>query len=148
MKNSTKFIYFLLMLFVFSLSSCAVVRQDEVGVRRRLGKLGDRTLPAGAYVVNPFFAKILKIPTRTINMPMMLEGLPSKEGLTIQVELSILYRIQGEKAIQILKEVGKVRFGEQIIMSVLRSAAADVTAKFLAKICIQSKERSLKKKLR
>jgi prohibitin 1 len=115
------------------LSSCAVVRQDEVGVRRRLGKLIPRVLPSGIYTVNPFISTIIKVPTRTLNMPIKLESLPSREGLTIVAELSILYHVKGEQAVQILKDVGKIRFGEQIIMSVLRSAAADVTAKFYAK---------------
>ncbi len=115
------------------LTSCAIVRQDEVGVRRRMGKLIPRVLSAGMYVVNPFTATILKIPTRTLNMQVALDALPSKEGLTIGAELSILYHIRGDQAVQILKDVGKIRFGEQIIMSVLRSATADVTAKFYAK---------------
>ncbi len=119
--------------FAILLSSCAVIRQDEVGVRRRLGKLIPRVLKPGIYTVNPFLSTILKVPTRTLNMPIRLESLPSKEGLTIVAELSILYHVRGEQAIQILKDVGKIRFGEQIIMSVLRSAAADVTAKFYAK---------------
>jgi prohibitin 1 len=115
------------------LSSCAVVRQDEVGVRRRLGKLIPRVLPSGVYFVNPFVATILKVPTRTLNMQMSLDALPSKEGLTIGAELSILYHVKGEQSVQILKDVGKIRFGEQIIMSVMRSSTADVTAKFYAK---------------
>ena len=118
---------------IILLSSCAVVRQDEVAVRRRFGKLIPRVLQPGIYSVNPFASIIIKVPTRTLNMPIKLEALPSKEGLTIVAELSILYHIKGEQAVQILKEVGKIRFGEQIIMSVLRSAAADVTAKFYAK---------------
>jgi regulator of protease activity HflC (stomatin/prohibitin superfamily) len=124
---------FICTLLLACLSSCAVVRQDEVGVRRRFGKLLPKVLPSGIYSVNPFVSTIIKVPTRTLNMQIALEALPSKEGLTIGAELSILYHVRGEQAIQILKDVGKIRFGEQIIMSVLRSASADVTAKFYAK---------------
>jgi regulator of protease activity HflC (stomatin/prohibitin superfamily) len=132
---------------ITSLSSCAVVRQDEVGVRRRFGKLIPKILPAGLYTVNPFFAKLMKIPTRTLNMQIALEALPSKEGLTIEAELAILYHVKGDMAIQILKEVGKVKYGEQIIMSVLRSAAADVTTKFYAKDMHTSQRENIEKEI-
>ena len=137
-----------LVIFVFLcflLQSCVVIRQDEVGVRRRTGKLIPKVLPSGMYVVNPFFARILKVPTRTLNMQIALEALPSKEGLTIQAELAILYHIEGEKAVQIMKEVGKIKQGEQIIMSVLRSASADVTAKFFAKDMHSSARETIEK---
>lgn len=129
------------------LSSCVVIRHDEVGVRRRVGKLVPRVLPSGMYVVNPFFTRILKIPTRTLNMQVALESLPSKEGLSIGVELAILYHVQGEKSIQILKEVGKIRAGEEIIRSVLRSAVADVTAKFFAKDMHTSEREVIEKQI-
>ena len=115
------------------LANCAIIRQDEVGIRRRFGKITSGVLMPGLHGVNPFTSTVLKLPTRTINMPVQLEALPSKEGLSIVAELSILYHIKGEQVIQIFKEVGSVRSGEQIITSVLRSAAADVTAKFFAK---------------
>jgi regulator of protease activity HflC (stomatin/prohibitin superfamily) len=124
----------LILLVSCFLSSCAaIVRQDEVGVRRRFGKLIPKVLSPGLHTVNPFFSTIIKVPTRTFNMQVALESLPSKEGLSIGAELSILYHVKPEQAIQILKEIGKIKAGEQIIMSVLRSATADITAKFYAK---------------
>lgn len=124
---------FLVTMLTFTFLSCAVIKQDEVGVRRRFGKITSGVLAPGLHSVNPFTSSILRLPIRTINMPVQLESLPSKEGLSIVAELSILYHVRGEQAIQIFKEVGSVRAGEQIITSVLRSAAADVTAKFFAK---------------
>ena len=59
-------------------------------------------------------------------------NLPSKEGLTIGSEISILYRIMPDKAPDILREIGR-SYEEQIILPVFRSASADVTARFLAK---------------
>ncbi len=115
------------------LTSCATVKQDEVGVKRRFGKLVPKILSPGLYTFNPFFSTVLKVPTRTINIQINLESLPSKEGLTIASELAILYHVKPEYAIKILESVGRISNGEQIILSVLRSAAADVTSKFYAK---------------
>lgn len=128
-------------------SQCAIVRQDEVGVKRRLGKLIPKVLPAGVYVRNPFTTVILRVPTRTLSMQISLEALPSKEGLSIGSEMAILYHVQADKAIDILKNVGKIRNGEQIIMSVLRSASADVTSKFFAKDMHTSQREMIEKEI-
>jgi regulator of protease activity HflC (stomatin/prohibitin superfamily) len=132
---------------ILFMNSCTTIHQDEVGVKRKFGKLKEKVLSPGLYVYNPFFARVLKLPTRTMNMRISLEALPSKEGLTIEAELAILYHIKGELAVQILKSVGKAKLGEEIILSVLRSAAADVTAKFYAKDMHTSERESIEKEI-
>ncbi len=129
------------------LSQCAIVRQDEVGVKRRFGRLIPKVLPAGLYIRNPLFTRVLRVPTRTLSMQIVLEALPSKEGLSIGSEMAILYHVQPEKAIDILKSVGKIRNGEQIIMSVLRSASADVSSKFFAKDMHTSQREVIEKEI-
>lgn len=121
--------------FVFTsllLSSCAIVRPGEVGIKQKLGRIKSGVLQQGVYGINIFTTRMIKIPTRTINLPVNLDKLPSKEGLSIDCELAILFRIKPEFAINIVENVG-VNFGEGIILSVLRSAAADVSSQFFAK---------------
>lgn len=142
MKNVI-ILLFCLVLF----TQCAIIRQDEVGVKRRFGKLVPKVLPAGMYIRNPLSTRILRIPTRTLSMQISLEALPSKEGLSIGSEMAILYHVQADKAIDILKNVGKVKNGEQIIMSVLRSASADVTSKFFAKDMHTSQREIIEKEI-
>jgi prohibitin 1 len=113
------------------LASCTVVRQGEIGVKRKLGKLSEKSLHAGMYAYNPFFATVLKMPIRTVNLEVKL-NLPSKEGLTINSEISILYNIQKEKVPQLLEEIG-LNYEHNAILPVFRSAAADVTSNFMAK---------------
>ncbi len=112
--------------------SCAIVRPGEVGIKQKFGRIKSGILTQGVYGINIFTTKMVKIPTRTINLPVQLEKLPSKEGLSIDCELAILFRIKPESAIDIVQNVG-VNFGEGIILSVLRSAAADVSSQFFAK---------------
>jgi prohibitin 1 len=122
----------LFVLFIFAMSSCTVIRPGEVGVKQRLGKIKGGIMQPRAVLHNPFLTKVVKVPTRTINMPVVLDALPSKEGLSIRCELSVLFHIKQEAAIDVINTVG-VRNGEGIILSVLRSAAADVTSQFFAK---------------
>ncbi len=120
-----------LVLLVFALSSCVVIRPGEVGVRQKLGKIDDRAIPEGPRSFNPLTTTILTLPTRTVNMEIR-SNLPSKEGLTISTDISILYRLKASQAPTILKEIG-TQYENEVILPVFRSAAADVTARFLAK---------------
>ena len=58
-------------------------------------------------------------------------SLPSKEGLSVNSEISILYRLQQNKIPSVLENLGQGY--ESIITSVFRSASSDVCAKFYAK---------------
>jgi regulator of protease activity HflC (stomatin/prohibitin superfamily) len=128
--------------FIFSMllfSSCSRIIQGEVGVKRRFGKVGKKVIPPGLVVFNPFFTRVIKVPIRTVNLEIST-GLPSKEGLTIKSEISILYRIKSKDAIDVLENSG-LDFEEVIILPVFRSASADVCARFMAKD-MHSAERS------
>lgn len=138
MKRTLQFsIVFILSMLLFS--SCARIIQGEVGVKRRFGKVGKKIIPPGLVVFNPFFTRVIKVPIRTVNLEIST-GLPSKEGLTIKSEISILYRIKSKDAIDVLESIG-LDFEEVIILPVFRSASADVCARFMAKD-MHSAERS------
>lgn len=61
------------------ISSCTVVRQGEVGVKRKLGKLSPQIKEPGVIAFNPFVSRVIKMPIRTMNMEINA-NLPSKEG--------------------------------------------------------------------
>ncbi len=113
------------------LSSCTVVRQGEVGVKRTLGKYSDKVYTSGLRTYNPFVATIVKVPVRTNNLEVQLD-IPSKEGLTIRSEVSILYNVNPKQVPDVLRNIGPDYEGT-IILPVFRSAVADVSAKFFAK---------------
>lgn len=123
--------YLPLIAFLLILSSCTVVRQGEVGVKRKVGKLQPEIYTAGAVGFNPFTTRVLKLSTQTENTEVQLD-LPSKEGLTIRSNISILYRIKPDAAPKILESIG-LNYEEVVILPVFRSAAADVSARFMAK---------------
>lgn len=112
-------------------SSCAVIRQGEVGVKRKLGKLDPNVIQPGAVTFNPFVTKIIKMPIQTMNVEIS-SNLPSKEGLNVAAVISILYRIKPQQAPSIIENIG-VDFENVVISSVFRSAAADVCSRFFAK---------------
>lgn len=123
----------LLVFCAFSLSlgsACAVINQNEVGVRRTNGKLQPDVLTPGRYYVGPL-TTMLKLPVNTINLEIKLP-LPSREGLSVDAEISILYRINPKMAHKILSSTDD-DYERTIILSSFRSSAADVCARFMAK---------------
>lgn len=124
-------IAFLVFASLFLLSSCSVIRQGDIGVKRTLGKLKEKEIGPGLVVYNPFVSRVIKLPTRTVNLEVKLT-LPSKEGLNIKSEISILYNVQSNKASDIIETIGP-NYEEVVILSVFRSAAADVCSRFYAK---------------
>jgi regulator of protease activity HflC (stomatin/prohibitin superfamily) len=115
---------------MFLLSSCAVVRPGEVGIKQTLGKLSNEVKTQGTVIYNPFISRVIKESTKTSNIKLVLR-LPSKEGLSVNSEISILYRLEANKVASILENLGQDY--ESVITSVFRSAASDVCAKFFAK---------------
>ncbi len=113
------------------LMNCTIVRQGEVGVKRTLGKIKETPLMEGARGYNPFTTTIIKLPTRTMNIEVRLP-LPSKEGLTVQSDVSILYRMEGKFAPKIIENLGQ-NYEQVVILPVFRSAVADVSSQYFAK---------------
>jgi regulator of protease activity HflC (stomatin/prohibitin superfamily) len=113
------------------LGSCVSIKQDEVGFRRRFGRLSDRMLTSGLHGVNPFTSVMIKVPIRTMNLT-VLADLPTKEGLTVKTEVTVLYHIQQDKIASILKEIG-TNYESNLIAPAFRSVVRDVSARFLAK---------------
>jgi regulator of protease activity HflC (stomatin/prohibitin superfamily) len=117
-------------LAMFLLSSCAVVRPGQVGIKQTLGKFSKEVKTQGTVVYNPFISRVIKESTRTSNIKLVLT-LPTKEGLSVNSEISILYRLEATKVASVLENLGQDF--ESVITSVFRSAASDVCAKFFAK---------------
>jgi regulator of protease activity HflC (stomatin/prohibitin superfamily) len=113
------------------ISSCGVINPGEVGVKQKLGKLKGEVKTQGLVLLNPLFTELVKIPTRTVNKEVRL-NLPSKEGLNVAAEISILYHVKQESVIDIINDVG-IDYERTLILSTFRSASADVCAKFFAK---------------
>ncbi|HMQ47564.1 MAG TPA: prohibitin family protein [Saprospiraceae bacterium] len=128
-----KFLFsmYLAVIAALILPACAVIEQGEVGVKRTFGKYSDKPYTEGLKVFNPFTTTIVKVPVQTENMEVAL-SLPSKEGLNIKAEISILYNVRAKDAPELLRNIGR-DFEENVILPVFRSAVADVSARFYAK---------------
>jgi regulator of protease activity HflC (stomatin/prohibitin superfamily) len=112
------------------ISSCTVIRPGEVGVKQKLGKLSEKTHVQGAVWFNPFTTKVIKTNIQINNIELSL-SLPSKEGLSVVAQISILFKIDESNVPKVIRNIG-LNY-ENIISNVFRSASADVCSKYFAK---------------
>ncbi len=128
MKN--KFYVAAIAAIALIMTSCATIGPGEVGVKVNRGVMEDKVYDPGRYRVgaNEY---IIRVPIRTVNKEVKL-NLPSKEGLNVSAEISILYHIEKEAVPSIIEEIGR-NYEDVMILSVFRSASADICAQFYAK---------------
>lgn len=127
MNYNTLLVFSILLIL---LQSCSVVRPGEVGMIQNLGKLSNKVKTQGPVFYNPFTSRVIKATIQTTNLELAL-NLPSKEGLSVNSVISILYRLEKSKVPDIIRELS-IEY-EPVIANVFRSASADVCAKFFAK---------------
>lgn len=120
----------LLVMAPLLLSQCAIIEPGEVGIKQRFGKLKNEPVTAGLIGYNPLISRVIKTSTQTNNLLLSL-NLPSKEGLSVQADISILYHIDNTKFKQLLTQYGTDY--EPVITAIFRSAASDVCAQYFAK---------------
>lgn len=109
-----------------------VVPAGTVGVYDLFGRVKDDERRPGLNFVNPLAKlQIMNIKTEEMKEVMVV---PSKEGLSIKVDVSILYRMVPEQASDIYKTVGQGYRGIVVtpqFRSVVRGATVDYEAKAL-----------------
>ena len=114
----------------FLFAQCAVIQPGEVGIRQTLGKLKGEPVTSGLIGYNPLVSRVVRTSTQTNNLLLAL-NLPSKEGLSVQADISILYHIDNTKFKQLITQYGTDY--APIITAIFRSASSDICAQYFAK---------------
>jgi len=106
--------------------SCVVViPAGNVGVQDFFGNVSDRTLKPGINLRNPL-AHIIPFTVKTQEAKESME-VPSREGLSVRLDMSVLYHLDPEQAAQIYKTVG-MDYATVILETNFRSIVRGVTA--------------------
>ena len=107
-----------------------VIPAGHVGVKDFFGLVSSGVLTPGVHFVMPF-TKVVKMSIKTQEVKETAE-VPSKEGLTMDLEGSLLYRLDPVKAPDIYKTIGP-DYTEIAVHPQIRSAIREVTATYEAK---------------
>jgi prohibitin 1 len=110
--------------------STTVVPAGHVGVQDFFGRVSDRLLPPGINLIVPGTHVVkFSVQTREIKET---AAVPTSEGLVVNLDVSLLFRLRPEAAGRVYKTVGS-RFEGVVIDPQLRSVIRDVTAEYEAK---------------
>ena len=116
---------------VLALLQCFTqIPAGHVGVVDFFGVVSDQTLRAGINMVNPL-ANVVKYSIQTQEHKETMEVL-SREGLTIGLEVSALYRLNPDSAARVYKTVAGGDYETIILIPQFRSICRAVTASFQA----------------
>ena len=112
-------------------SPITVVPAGHVGVKDFFGSVSPSALPPGVRVVFPF-TRVVKMSVKTQEIKETAE-VPSKEGLTMDLEGSLLFRLDPAKAAEMYRTVGP-NYLEIAVAPQIRSAIRETTASYEAKV--------------
>jgi prohibitin 1 len=117
-----------------------VVPAGHVGVKDFFGNVSPNALPAGVHFVVPF-TRVHKMSIQTVELKETAE-VPSKEGLMMDLEGSLLYRLDPAKAADMYRTVG-VNYAEVTVVPQIRSAIREITASYDAKALYSSEREQI-----
>lgn len=120
----------LVVLVALVASTVKVIPAGHVGVKVLFGRVQPDVLPEGLHLVNPLVT-IVKMSVRTQEIFEHAE-VPSKEGLNVILEASLLYHVDPAQAARLYRQVGP-QYERVVLIPIFRSAIRGVTVQHDAK---------------
>jgi len=114
-----------ILILILFYASIAYVPPGHVGVLTLFGRVTGEVLPEGTHVVNPFKVNN-KMSIRTQEQK-ETASVPSSEGLIIQLDTSLLFRLDASKASEVFQKIG-MDYVDIVVEPNLRSTIRSVTA--------------------
>jgi regulator of protease activity HflC (stomatin/prohibitin superfamily) len=111
-------------------SALVVIPAGHVGVYDLFGKVADQSMASGIHLVNPL-AAVHKISVRTQEVKETVD-VPSREGLAVNIDVSLLFSLEPAKAAQVFRSIGP-QYIQVAVVPQFRSVVRDVTSGFDAK---------------
>lgn len=119
----------ILAVVIFLFSSLTRVESGHVGVLTLFGRVTGEVLPEGMHVINPFKTNNeMSIRTQEIKES---ASVPSSEGLVMNLDTSLIYHLDPDKAADVYQKIGP-RYEEVLIEPNLRAAIRESTASHTA----------------
>lgn len=155
-----KLIYFIgggvLILILLGLS-IKIIPAGTTGVYDLFGKIRDKEVSSGMHLINPF-VRLHKMSIRTEEYTMTIaqgEGRKysadaitalTKEGLSVDLDITVLYHLLENKASDVFKNVG-MTYEEKIIRPQIRAGIREIIAQYDAKAIYSEKRTEAAQKI-
>ncbi|MGH9531817.1 MAG: prohibitin family protein [Terriglobales bacterium] len=137
------FIAFLAVVLLWA--SLAQVPAGHVGVLTLFGKVTGTVLPEGIRLVNPFAVNhVSSVRTQELKET---ASVPSSEGLVVNLDTSLLFRLDRNKAAEVFQTIGP-NYVEVVVEPTLRSSIRSVTSAHSANALYSSGREEVAKQIR
>ncbi len=146
MQKTTKIVFIaaiIIIAIIILFNIFVVIPVGTTGVKSLFGKVKNQEISSGLHVVNPLM-DIKRMSVRTEEYTMSVthgEGQRTgadqisaltNEGLPIDLDITVFYHLQEDRASDVYKELG-LNFQEKIIRPEIRSTIREVVARYAAK---------------
>jgi len=134
---------FVLVILIFA--SVARVDSGHVGVLTLFGRVTGEVLPEGVHLIYPFKAnQELSIRTQEIKES---ASVPSSEGLVMNLDTSLIYHLNPEKAAEVYQKIGP-NYMNVLVEPNLRAAIREATASHSANALYTGEREMVAKQIR
>lgn len=141
------FIGIIIALLVAISQMFTVIPAGHSGVIDFFGSVSDKTLGPGVNFVNPM-ATVVKFDTRKQEIKEVM-NVPSKEGMSVELEISMIFQLKMDKVNQIYKTAGNYEeYLQKLVVPNFRSVVRGVTTKYEAKALYTAERDKLENEMR
>ena len=126
-------------------SVTAIVPTGQIGLMNTFGQISDTVLQPGFHIKSPT-TSIVYISTQTQEFKETIQS-PSKEGLPMDVDVSILYRINPDQAKQLYQTVGD-NYKETVLIPPFRALIRTITSQYNAQDLYAGQRQAVATKIR
>jgi len=143
-ESTFALIGFVVALLIAVMQCWSVIPTGHVGVVDFFGQVSDNTLKQGINFVNPM-AAVIKFDARTQEIREKI-SVPTKEGLSVEMDISLLFRVSVINANRIYKTDGE-DYVEKILVNKFLSVVRGTTAQYDAKALYTTERQAISQKI-
>ena len=125
LRSVGRILLILIVVAILAGSATSCVRTGHVGVVTTFGRVTGRTIFEGIHLVNPI-SRVHEMDIKTLELKERA-SVPTKEGLIMGLEASVLYHLQPDRAAEVFQRIGS-DYANVLLVPNFRSAMRAVTA--------------------
>ncbi len=138
-------VFVALFVLVLLWASIAQVPAGHIGVLTLFGKVTGTVLPEGIHLVNPFAVNhVGSVRTQELKET---ASVPSSEGLVVNLDTSLLFRLDRNKAAEVFQTIGPT-YIDVVVEPTLRSAIRSITSAHSANALYSSGREEVARQIR
>lgn len=119
-----------ILVLIFLFGSFRTVKSGEIGIRVRFGKVVNTKVDDGLNLKLPIVEKIVKMNVKVQKVDVKTES-SSKDLQLVNMQLAVNYKVNGNKAVDLYKNVG-TKYEEVVLQPAIQESVKAVSSRYTA----------------